>query len=173
MAPKLVRGLDYYSQTVFEIEADIDGFGAQNVLGGGGRYEELVSELGGPKTGAIGVAFGMERLLLALEAENINLAKDNTLDIYMILFNQKDITYGLSLAHKLRLEGLSVEINFTNKSFKAQLKQALNYEAKFLLIMGDDEINSEVVTVKDTRTQEQEQIPIRILARRLKEILYG
>ena len=78
----MVRGLDYYTHTVFEIEADIEGFGAQNVLGGGGRYQSLVKELGGPDLPGIGFAFGMERLLLAMEAEEISFVDQHQPDIF-------------------------------------------------------------------------------------------
>nr|WIF87845.1 ATP phosphoribosyltransferase regulatory subunit [Acholeplasma laidlawii] len=86
---KLVRGLDYYAHTVFEIHATIKGFGAQNALGGGGRYQNLVKELGGPDTPGIGYAFGMERLLSALEQEGIALTSPKQLDVYFITFDQQ------------------------------------------------------------------------------------
>jgi len=137
IAPKLVRGLDYYSHTVFEIEADIEGFGAQNVLGGGGRYQKLVSELGGPELGGIGFACGMERLLMALEAENIELA--------------------------------AADMNYTQKAFKGQLKQALRFGAKYLIILGDDEYTKGVVGIKNTLTETQEDVPLARITKYMKE----
>lgn len=172
LAPKLVRGLDYYSETVFEIEADIDGFGAQNVLGGGGRYESLVAELGGPSMGGIGFAFGMERLLLALEAEDVDLVDDSGLDAYVIIFNQSDMPDALVLVHELRNEGLRVDLDFTEKNFKAQLKQSLKEKSMYLLILGENEIKNHMVTVKNTKTETQELIPRRIVVRKIKEYVY-
>ncbi|MDX9691294.1 MAG: histidine--tRNA ligase, partial [Acholeplasmataceae bacterium] len=160
IAPKLVRGLDYYSHTVFEIEADIEGFGAQNVLGGGGRYQKLVKELGGPDLGGIGFAFGMERLLLALDAESVDFAKEEELDAYVIVFNQAYKTLATKIIFDLRQGNLKVDTNFTNKSFKAQLKQALRYQAKYLIIIGEEEYKKGVVGIKDTTTEVQEEVVI-------------
>ncbi|PKK92967.1 MAG: histidine--tRNA ligase, partial [Tenericutes bacterium HGW-Tenericutes-6] len=135
---KLVRGLDYYSHTVFEIEADIEGFGAQNVLGGGGRYQKLVSELGGPELGGIGFACGMERLLLALEAEEVNFAKEDTLDAYVIVFNQSLKPTASKILYDLRQKNIIADMNYTQKAFKGQLKQALRLGAKYLIILGEE-----------------------------------
>ena len=160
LAPKLVRGLDYYSHTVFEIEAHIEGFGAQNVLGGGGRYEHLVSELGGPKLGGIGFAFGMERLLMALEAEGVDLVKQTHVDVYAIVTNQTHQNLALKYMHKLRKEGYVCDMNYTFKSFKGQLKHALKLQSKFLLIFGEEEVNQGLVGLKDTQTEEQTTVKL-------------
>ncbi|WP_162140309.1 histidine--tRNA ligase [Haploplasma axanthum] len=151
----LVRGLDYYSEIVFEVKAQIEGFGAQNVLGGGGRYENLVSELGGPKTSAIGVAFGMERLLLALEYENVLPNEEDNLDVFVITFGENEKIYGTKILNGLRNKGLTVDIEFDNKSFKAQLKKAINKNAKVLVIVGEDEVKNNTVTIKNTKTEKQ------------------
>ncbi|HBG33650.1 MAG TPA: histidine--tRNA ligase, partial [Acholeplasmataceae bacterium] len=171
IAPKLVRGLDYYSHTVFEVEADIEGFGAQNVLGGGGRYQKLVSELGGPDLGGIGFAFGMERLLLALEAESVDFAKERTLDAFVIVFNPELKTVATKILYQLRQAGLVVDTNFTQKAFKGQLKQALRLEAKYLIILGEEEFKKGVVAVKDTKTEIQEEVLITKVKKYLSEKL--
>ncbi len=171
IAPKLVRGLDYYSHTVFEIEADIEGFGAQNVLGGGGRYQNLVSELGGPNLGGIGFAFGMERLLLALEAENVDFAKDKELDAFVIVFNDELKTVATRILYELRLAGVICDTNFTQKPFKGQLKQALKMDAKYLIILGDDEYQKGVVGIKNTKTEVQEEVLIPKIKKYLLEKL--
>ncbi|PKK96765.1 MAG: histidine--tRNA ligase [Tenericutes bacterium HGW-Tenericutes-3] len=158
IAPKLVRGLDYYSHTVFEVEADIEGFGAQNVLGGGGRYEKLVSELGGPNLGGIGFAFGMERLLLALDAENVNFAKEKELDAFVIVFDADLKKEATRILYELRTANLVADTNFTQKSFKSQLKQALKMNAKYLIFLGDEEYKKGVVSIKDTKTEIQEEV---------------
>jgi histidyl-tRNA synthetase len=171
IAPKLVRGLDYYSHTVFEVEADIEGFGAQNVLGGGGRYQKLVSELGGPDLGGIGFAFGMERLLLALEAENVDFAKERTLDAFLIVFSSELKTVATKILYQLRQAGLVADTNYTQKSFKGQLKQALRLEAKYLVILGEEEFKKGVVAVKDTKTEIQEEVLITKVKKYLSEKL--
>ena len=168
-APRLVRGLDYYSHTVFEIVADIEGFGAQNVLGGGGRYEKLVSELGGPDLSGIGFAFGMERLLLALEAEEIEIAEKKTVDAYVLVFDEKDKIEASKLVYTLRANDIKAEMNYMGKNFKGQLKQALKQESKYLLILGEEEIKTKTITVKNTKTEEQEIIPEKIIVKHLKE----
>jgi histidyl-tRNA synthetase len=171
IAPKLVRGLDYYSHTVFEVEADIEGFGAQNVLGGGGRYQKLVSELGGPDLGGIGFAFGMERLLLALDAENVNFAKDHELDAFVIVFNNELKTVATKILYQLRQAGIIADTNYTQKAFKGQLKQALRMEAKYLVIIGEDEFKKGVVAIKDTKTEVQEEVLITKIKKYLVEKL--
>lgn len=169
VAPKLVRGLDYYSHTVFEIEADIEGFGAQNVLGGGGRYQKLVSELGGPELGGIGFACGMERLLLALEAEHIELEKASTLDAYVIVFGENLRVEGSKILNNLRQANLIADMNYTKKAFKGQLKQALRLGAKYLIILGDDEYQKGVVGIKNTVTEVQEEVSIKEITQYMKE----
>ena len=160
IAPRMVRGLDYYSHTVFEIEADIEGFGAQNVLGGGGRYQSLVQELGGPDLGGIGFACGMERILDALDMEGIDLAQASSLDAFVIAFGSQTKTIASTLLYDLRQQGLSCDMNYTDKSFKSQLKQALKLNARYLVILGDDEVNQGVAGVKNTETQEQTEIKL-------------
>lgn len=159
-APRLVRGLDYYSNTVFEIEARIEGFGAQNVLGGGGRYERLIGELGGPDLGGIGFAFGMERLLMALEAEGILLSSSEGIDAYAITFGPNHRKLALKVLHELRNHGITCDMNYTGKSFKGQLKHALRVGAKFLLIFGDEEVKNGQIGIKDTQTEIQTNIDI-------------
>ncbi len=157
---RMVRGLDYYSHTVFEIEADIKGFGAQNVLGGGGRYQNLIKELGGPDLGGVGFACGMERVLDALEMEGIKLASDDHLDAFIISFGNESKSVATTLLHELRLADLSVDMNYTGKSFKAQLKQALRLNASYLIILGDDEVKQGVTGIKNTKTQHQVNVKL-------------
>lgn len=169
IAPRLVRGLDYYSHIVFEIEADIEGFGAQNVLGGGGRYQKLVKELGGPDLGGIGFAFGMERLLMALEAENIELTTEKPLDAFVIVFNDDIRPTATQILYQLRQANYIADMNYTQKGFKGQLKQALRLNAKYLIILGDDEYQKGVVAIKNTTTEIQEEVPFSRITHYLKE----
>ncbi|MFP4187736.1 MAG: histidine--tRNA ligase [Acholeplasmataceae bacterium] len=169
ISPRLVRGLDYYSHTVFEIEADIEGFGAQNILGGGGRYQKLVKELGGPDLGGIGFAFGMERLLLALEAESIDFAEDPGPDAYVIVSTEKLKPEAVRILYGLRKANIVSDMNYMNKSFKAQLKHALKLKAKYLIILGEDEYERGMVAIKDTRTEIQEDVLLQRVERYLIE----
>lgn len=168
---KLVRGLDYYSDTVFEVKAEIKDFGAQNVLGGGGRYDNLVSELGGPNTSAIGFAFGMERLLYALEAEGLLNLEETILDVYIISFDKKFNFYSAAILKELRDNHYAVDLDFSNKSFKSQLKRALKNNAKTLIIIGENEVNNNEVTIKNTKTEEQTTINKQQLLIKIKEEL--
>lgn len=169
--PRLVRGLDYYSHIVFEIQADIEGFGAQNVLGGGGRYQSLVKDLGGPDLGGVGFAFGMERLLYAIESEGIDFIGDNRPDCYVLIMDEMQIKPAMSLVTKLREDGIKSIINLGYQPFKAQMRKALNSEAKFLLFVGEEEIKQNMISVKNSKTQVQELVPLKIISRYLKEQL--
>ncbi|MBE0700771.1 MAG: histidine--tRNA ligase [Acholeplasmataceae bacterium] len=171
IAPRLVRGLDYYSHTVFEIEADIEGFGAQNTLGGGGRYQRMVAELGGPDLGGIGFACGMERLLLALEAESVDFAKEKTLDVYVICFKDELKSIATKLLYDIRAKNFVADMNFTGKAFKGQLKHALKQQAKYLIILGEDEYAKGVVSIKNTQTEVQEEVLLQKVGKYLKDKL--
>ena len=156
----LVRGLDYYCHTVFEVEADIEGFGAQNVLGGGGRYDKLVSDLEGPQTPCVGMAFGMDRLLLAMEAEGLLKENNDYIHLYIIALGERArLTTERSL-YTIRMGGLVCEADYLNKGIKGQFKQADKFNAKFTAILGDDELNNFVINVKNNETDEQETIPL-------------
>ena len=154
--PNIVRGLDYYTHTVFEVEANVAGFGAQNVLCGGGRYNELVETIGGPSTPGVGFALGLERLLTALEFENIDLVKDDNLDIYIIPMDTYE--YSISLGNVLRMNGFNVEIDFTNKKIGNSFKKADKLKAKYIIIIGTDEVNSKILTIKNNETKEEYKI---------------
>ena len=157
----LVRGLDYYTHTVFEIEVNIDGFGSQNVLGAGGRYNNLVEEIGGPKTPAVGFAIGIERLLLALEASNIDIEDEETLDIYAFSLSENEIPYTLSIVNTLRLNGFNVDMDLNNRNIKNNFKHADNLNAKFILLVGAEEVKNNVVTLKDNSTKEEYKIEVK------------
>lgn len=154
--PNVVRGLDYYTHTVFEVEASVEGFGAQNVLCGGGRYNGLVETIGGPSTPGVGFALGLERLLTALEFENINLVKDDSLDIYIIPMDTYE--YSIKLGNILRMNGFNVEIDFTNKKIGNSFKQADKLKTKYIIIIGTDEVNSKILTIKNNETKEEFKI---------------
>ena len=155
--PKTIRGLDYYTHTVFEIEANIKDFGAQNVLCAGGRYNNLVENLGGPATPAVGFGLGSERLLLALEHENIDIALTKSVDVYVIPMTL-DKTFSFSLVYLLRTLGLSVETDYLNRKLANNFKYAEKINAKYTVVIGEDEIEKEYFTVKNMKTREEEKV---------------
>jgi len=154
--PNIVRGLDYYTHTVFEVEASVEGFGAQNVLCGGGRYDNLVETIGGPSTPGVGFALGLERLLTALEFENIDLVDENNLDIFIIPMDTNE--YSISLGNILRMNGFNVEVDFNSRKIANSFKQADRLGAKYIIIIGEDEVNNKVLTIKDNKTKEEYKI---------------
>lgn len=145
----LVRGLDYYNRTVFEIKSN--SLGSQNAVCGGGRYDSLVETLGGAKTYAVGWAMGMERLMALIpdvEAEKIN--------AYVV---SQNITEALKLITKLRNAGIKTEFDMQGKNFSKGFEKALKSGAKYALILGEDEIAQNTITIKNLETKEQSTIP--------------
>jgi histidyl-tRNA synthetase len=155
----LVRGLDYYTHTVFEIQSKSDTLGAQATLVGGGRYNHLVETLDGPETPAVGFAFGAERILLALEDSNIFDQKAG-IHAYFISLDNIFENEGLKIIQDLRMGGLLVDYDFLNRSLKAQFKQADRLNTKFYLIYGQEEAKNNVIGVKDANTGEQTSVPV-------------
>lgn len=155
---KLVRGLDYYTHTVFEVEADIEGFGSQNVLGAGGRYDGLVETMEGPKTPGVGFAIGVDRLLLALESENINIIEEEDLDIYAFCFDEEQKPYMMSLVNNLRLNGFNVDIDLIGRNMKNNFKHADKLKAKFVMLIGENEVKTNIITLKNNETKEEYKI---------------
>lgn len=154
----LVRGLDYYSHTVFEVEASVEGFGSQNVLCGGGRYDNLVENIGGPATKGVGFAMGIERLLTALEFENINLNENNNVDVYVIPVDESIKYDASSLVMSLRLNGFKVDMDYMNRNMKSNFKQADRINAKYIIIIGEDEVKTNTLTIKNNKTKEEHKI---------------
>ena len=155
---KLVRGLDYYTDTVFEVEAEIEGFGSQNVIGAGGRYNNLVENMDGPSVPAVGFAFGIERIINALDAEDVKVISDNALDCYVIPVSEKELENAVMLVNNLRDNAFSVDMDYTNKKMNAKFKEADRYKAKFIIILGEDEIKNNKLTIKDNLTKEEVKI---------------
>ena len=153
----LVRGLDYYNHTVFEIQADVEGFGAQSTLCGGGRYNGLIKELGGSDVPAMGFGIGIERLLLALDSMGIDLLSDKRMDLYIInLCTDKKIP--LLLANDLRMSGYTVDLDFMDKSLKGQFKNVERLNPKYITVIGDEEIKERKIKIKDNDTKEEVEI---------------
>lgn len=157
--PKLVRGLDYYDHTVFEIQSNLEGFGKMTTLGAGGRYNSLVKNLGGADTPAMGFGIGIERLLLILEKLEINILENDRLDLYIInLATDKKIP--LLLANDLRMSGFKVETDYLNRSLKGQFKSVDRLNPKYLTVIGDTEIETNKIKIKDNDTKDEEEIEI-------------
>lgn len=153
----LVRGLDYYTHTVFEVNAHLESLGAQNTICGGGRYNNLVESLGGPQTPGVGFAFGMERLMFALDSIDFK-GDPEYLHLYMMVLGDDQKEDALKLLNRCRLGGLLSDIDFMDKSMKAQFKQAANLNARFIAIFGEEERKTETIQLKDQETGEQTTI---------------
>lgn len=158
--PKIVRGLDYYTHTVFEVEASVEGFGSQNVLCGGGRYDSLVENIGGPSTPGVGFALGMERLITALDYEQINLVDEKSIDCYIIPMSDNEKDYSIRLIDVLRMNGFNSDMDYMNRNIKSNFKQADRLNSKYVIIVGEEEVNSNILTIKDNNTKEEYKINV-------------
>lgn len=166
---KLVRGLDYYTDTVFEVVSTNEASGSQSTIFGGGRYDELVKQMGGPEVSGIGFAIGLERLVILAEAENI-FDIENELNAYVINLNE-DKDYALSIAKDIRENGFSCEMDYYNRSLKAQFKSTERKNARFIVIIGEDEVKNNCVTLKDSLTQAQESVNKDELIERMDQLM--
>ena len=156
--PHIVRGLDYYTKTVFEIiSTDI---GAQGTVCGGGRYDALVQELGGPSTPGIGFGMGLERLLLVLESLGIALPEAGLCDVCICTMGQAAALAGFQAAALLREAGIKAECDHMGRSLKAQLKYAAKLGAKFVAIIGEDELAKGAAVVRDMQKSEEQTVPL-------------
>ena len=156
--PRLVRGLDYYTKTAFEIK--YPPLGAQSAVAGGGRYDGLIEEMGGNPTPAVGFATGLERLLLALESQNLLPEKNRSVDAYVVALGEAAQSEGFKLLNNLRKAGLSAAMDFAGRSMKAQVKQANKLGARYALILGDDEIAEGVVMLRSMSDSQQEKVAL-------------
>ncbi|WP_071460236.1 histidine--tRNA ligase [Bacillus massilinigeriensis] len=156
----LVRGLDYYNHTAFEIMSTAKGFGAITTLCGGGRYNGLVEEIGGPETPGIGFAFSIERLIAALEAEGVNMEVSEGIDIYLASLGENAAEYTVGLLHQLRKKGISAERDYLGRKVKAQFKSADRLNAKYVAVLGDDELQENKITLKSMADGGQTELPL-------------
>ena len=150
---KIVRGLDYYTKTVFEFV--YDGIGSQGTVCGGGRYDGLFEELGGNHVPAVGFGMGLERLLMTLEAEGKSLGEDTVPDIFFAGIGEEAKIYAFTLAEKARYEGLRAQSDLMSRSLKAQMKIADKVGAKYTVVLGDEEIANKTAVAKNMATKEQ------------------
>lgn len=151
----LVRGLDYYSDTVFEIICDLEELGKANTLCAGGRYDGLVELLDGPNTPGVGFAMGIERIIIMLKEIEAYIPK-NKLDVFIMKLDESPYAY--QVLDDLRGSGYSCEIDYTNKNMKGMWKLASKYDPSYVLIIGEDEVNGGYITVKDNTTKEEMKV---------------
>lgn len=164
MDDQLVRGLDYYTHTVFEIKDHSDSLGAQNTLLAGGRYDNLVSQLNGPEISSIGFGMGLERFAIILGDHY----QPEPLDIYAITLGNTQVEM-LKLIETLRAQGYRCEVNLGVRSLKAQFKSSERANAKYLLILGEDELSHGQIQIKNTQTQEQKLVDIHAIENYLEK----
>ena len=156
--PTIVRGLDYYTKTVFEFVSD--SIGAQGTVCGGGRYDLLVSQMGGPETPSLGFAMGIERLLLVMESQNVSFPNPPKCDVYIAAMGERASVYSTKLASILRNEGFSAETDIVGRSLKAQMKYANKIGASFSIVIGDDELDKKSATLKHMADGEQVDVSL-------------
>lgn len=164
--PRLVRGLDYYTKTAFEIK--YPPLGAQSAVAGGGRYDGLIEEMGGNPTPAVGFATGLERVLLALEKQGLLPDKNRSVDVYVVALGESAQEEAFKLVMDLRDAGFSAAVDYAGRSMKAQMKQANKLGARYAAIMGEDELAEGVVMLRDMAGSEQEKVPVAEIVNKLK-----
>ena len=156
----MVRGLDYYTHTIFEIMSDDPKMGAQSTICAGGRYNQLVAELGGPETAGFGLAMGFERLLMILEAQGITLAAQKPLNAYVVSLGEATNIEALQIVQSIRQAGFSAERDVMNRKAKAQFKTADKLNAQLVLTIGETELANGVVNVKNLATRVEKAYPL-------------
>ena len=154
--PLLVRGMDYYTRTAFELTSP--DLGSQDALAGGGRYDLLVQEIGGQPTPAVGFAAGMERLLIACEELGIDLAEEKSIDVFMVSLGDEARDWTIANLPKLREAGVSATMDYKGRSMKAQMKEANRQNARFALIIGEDELKEGKFTFRNMNASEEQQL---------------
>lgn len=154
--PQIVRGLDYYTKTVFEFVSD--AIGSQGTVCGGGRYDGLLEELGGQHTPSLGFAMGLERLQLVMEAQGCNFPEPSRPDLFIVAMGEKATLKAVEIAKDMRDEGFSVVYDLNGRSLRAQMKYADKLGAKFNVVIGDNEVENKVISLKDMATGESSEI---------------
>ena len=170
--PRLVRGLDYYTSTIFEIKVTAGDLGAQNTVCGGGRYDRLVESLGGPRTPALGFGLGLERALLAMpDAAADGAGFEPGIGVFVATLDAAALEWALPIGHRLRLAGIRTEIEHRGGSLKSQLKRADKLRARLAIIVGENEVSARRLQVKDLATGQQHEIAEQDLESRLHALL--
>lgn len=168
--PTLVRGLDYYTRTVFEIQAD--GLGSQNAIGGGGRYDRLMEAYGGPPTPGLGFALGFERTVLALEAAGVSIPAPRTSEVFVARVTPEVAGDAYLLTMRLRAAGIPAEMDHRGRSLKAQFKVADRLGARFVAVVGPDELAAGEIVLRDMGDGTESRWPVADLPSALADRLY-
>jgi histidyl-tRNA synthetase len=163
---KLVRGLDYYTGTIFEVVSR--ELGAQNAVCGGGRYDSLVGELGGSDIPAVGMAIGLERLIEVMRLQKLLPEKEQGVSVYIAALGQEAQKTAFAKMLELLKEGIGADMDLSGKSLKSQLKAADNLGAKYVLMIGEDELKKNAFPLRDMKTGEQKEIKIEDLFREIE-----
>jgi len=166
--PRMVRGLDYYTGTTFEFVHEL--LGAQSGIGGGGRYDGLMAELGGQELSGIGFGLGIDRCVLAADAEGISFNQEFTSDLFIIPLGEESRTAALVVAQQLRREGLRVEISFGDRALKGSMKAADKSGAAYVIVLGDSEISSGNVELKEMSTGKTSSVTLDSLQKHLRSV---
>lgn len=169
VATDLVRGLDYYTKTVFEVVSS--SLGAQSTVGGGGRYDGLVELLGGPSKPAVGFATGLERIVMVMDSLGVNMPQTSRLELFIAALGEKALEWGVTASCSLRKDGLGVQIGTPGKSLSAQLKEGSALKANYALIVGDNELSSGSLILRDMNSGAQELVPLVRWREDIKNIL--
>ena len=156
--PQIVRGLDYYTKTVFEFVSN--SIGAQGTVCGGGRYDGLVEELGGQHTASLGFAMGLERLMLLMEAQGCEFPQAEKPDLFIVALGEKATLKALEIAKDMREEGFSALLDLNQRSVRAQMKYADKLGAKFNVVIGDNEVENKIAKLKNMQTGEETEISL-------------
>ena len=168
--PALVRGLDYYTRTVFEVQVDA-GLGSQNAIGGGGRYDRLMQEYGGPATPGLGFALGFERTMLAMEAVGAGAERLPMSEVYVARVDDTVNAAAFSLVSTLRDAGIAAEADHQARSLKSQFKQADRLGARFVAVLGPDEVAAGQVTLRDMKTRDETTVELSAVAAGVRTLL--
>ncbi|MFN1836182.1 histidine--tRNA ligase [Balneola sp. MJW-20] len=166
--PHLVRGMDYYTRTAFELKSP--DLGSQDALAGGGRYDLLVEDIGGPSTPAVGFAAGMERLMIACEELDIHLAEPKKVDVYFITLGEDARKWALKQLSAVRNEGLSATMDYMGRSMKAQMKDADRENASYTVIVGSNELEEGKFTLRNMKESEEEMLSLTDIINKLKKL---
>lgn len=167
--PKIVRGLDYYTKTAFEFVST--SIGAQGTVCGGGRYDNLIEEIGGPPIPGVGFGLGIERLLMLMEANGFEIPKPEGDDVFIVTIGDKAREKGLELLRKLHLGGITAEMDTLARNVKGQFKYAARIGSKYTVVIGEDEIDKGVVQLKNMDAHEQHEVRIDEIVDTIKNIL--
>lgn len=156
--PQIVRGLDYYTRTVFEFVSN--SIGSQSTVCGGGRYNHLVEEIGDLKAPAVGFGLGIERLILTMESLGLNFGEENKVDLYIASIGENASIKATEIANKLRANNISCEIDLLKRSVKSQMKYANKINAKYSIVIGDREIEEDTIEIKSMQTADKKTIKL-------------